>query len=74
MLTLDALHALVDVPAQSGIVPIPQEDLRALLAERDRYHVALGLIAGPPEDDSDALDILQEHWSIAQMALGHMAG
>lgn len=41
-----------------------------LEVERDRYRKALEEIAAPPrEDDSDALDILQEHWTIAAMAL-----
>jgi hypothetical protein len=41
-----------------------------LEVERDRYRKALEEIAAPPvEDDSDALDILQEHWTIAAIAL-----
>lgn len=32
MLTYDALKALADVPVQSDIVPIPQADLKALVA------------------------------------------
>jgi hypothetical protein len=38
--------------------------------ERDRLRAALEEIAAPPrDDDSDTLDILQEHWSIARGAL-----
>jgi hypothetical protein len=41
-----------------------------LETERDRYREALQKIAAPPfEDDSDALNILQEHWAIAADAL-----